>query len=286
MNPHALIVVLLACITSTSLAGEPSALAPPPQSPDRSSALSSLIGGERLTQPSLRVSVEPAGEGPAAAPSWRELAFDEVVAVGNEQGLRCSGVVLRPRYVLTARHCLPATQIVAGGDVATPLGRREVTRSITPPDGALDAALLELDRPVAVPLPLWRTQRDTAAPIGLLRTVGFGSTRRRLNAAYGRKRFIDLPMVGWGCDDRRARDTSCDPDLELFIPPFAGRDTCEGDSGGPLYERVGQYRRLVALTSRATDGSRLSCGDGGIYVRIDRLAAWLESILPATPLSP
>jgi secreted trypsin-like serine protease len=56
------------------------------------------------------------------------------------------------------------------------------------------------------------------------------------------------------------------------------RDTCNGDSGGPLYilgQDVNLY--LTAVTSRSVDPKDPSCGKGGIYVKLtaDPIRSWL-----------
>jgi endonuclease G len=56
------------------------------------------------------------------------------------------------------------------------------------------------------------------------------------------------------------------------------KDTCTGDSGGPIYIRDGQDWLLAGATSRATKGSVNNCGDGGVYVRVDRYLDWIDSI--------
>ncbi len=60
----------------------------------------------------------------------------------------------------------------------------------------------------------------------------------------------------------------------------SGMDSCNGDSGGPAYIFVGEDQRKVAgATSRATAERTDNCGDGGIYVRIDKLAPWIDETI-------
>ena len=73
----------------------------------------------------------------------------------------------------------------------------------------------------------------------------------------------------------------CDVGLELVAGrPLLARDSCTGDSGGPFYvlDKTGNQWLLAAATSRATDSSMSSCGDGGVYVRVDRYRGWIDAI--------
>jgi secreted trypsin-like serine protease len=85
---------------------------------------------------------------------------------------------------------------------------------------------------------------------------------------------------GWGCDGSRPRTTGCDPGRELVIPSEAGHDTCNGDSGGAVFEfdEVANQWKLMAITSRAANVLESGCGKGGIYVRIDAAASWIDDI--------
>jgi secreted trypsin-like serine protease len=71
--------------------------------------------------------------------------------------------------------------------------------------------------------------------------------------------------------------------LELVAGrPLLARDSCTGDSGGPFYVQDGANWLLAAATSRATDSSMSNCGDGGVYVRVDRYRSWIDSIAGVT----
>jgi secreted trypsin-like serine protease len=59
--------------------------------------------------------------------------------------------------------------------------------------------------------------------------------------------------------------------------PLFNHDTCRGDSGGPLYISISGKWLLAGVTSRGTDLAQTMCGDGGIYTRVDKYRAWIES---------
>jgi endonuclease G len=67
-----------------------------------------------------------------------------------------------------------------------------------------------------------------------------------------------------------------------------GKDTCNGDSGGPAYLRQAGGYVVAGLTSRATRSAAVNCGDGGIYVRPSAFRDWINGVLaeaglPALP---
>ncbi len=84
-----------------------------------------------------------------------------------------------------------------------------------------------------------------------------------------------LTLVGYGLDPNAARSQSLGIKRKVrtdvrgftktgieFVAGGDGRDSCEGDSGGPALARnaAGEFR-LVGITARGSD----PCGDGGFY---------------------
>jgi len=43
-----------------------------------------------------------------------------------------------------------------------------------------------------------------------------------------------------------------------------------------VFECVDDDWRLIAITSRGMRPRKVICGEGGIYVRVDRIAAWID----------
>jgi hypothetical protein len=132
----------------------------------------------------------------------------------------------------------------------------------------------------------WRLAGQGEAPFGQITVVGFGADDEHGRLGAGVMRRASFPINGWGCDGFRAQVIGCRPSQELVIKSLARNDTCNGDSGGPVFEEVAGQSRLLAITSRPipTRGSR--CGNGGIYVRLDAVASWMVAIISGRHAGP
>lgn len=217
--------------------------------------------------------------------------FLDCVAVGNDQQWGCTGTLIAPNVVVTAGHCADfATRVFFGSDVTKKgkvvrVAKRERHPEFHRNGKRNDLMVLLLDTEVTdvAPRAVAPSTLIDAAPDG--RVVGFGNTDAAGVFGYGIKRQTDVPIASTSCegavngeDDQVAY--GCDPHLELIAgKPLLGRDTCTGDSGGPFYVADKEEQWLIAAaTSRATDSATNTCGDGGVYVRIDRYRDWIRSI--------
>jgi hypothetical protein len=230
-----------------------------------------VIGAEIIESESPQVTV--------VASDVRENvdALLDVVAVGGEARFHCTGILIAPRAVLSARHCLPATRVLFGNSVDQPLMVSRVVRANTPTTGA-DVAVLFLETAATLRARKWHDASD-AAPAPLGRIVGFGATDSAAARGTGVKRAARIPLDGWGCDLSRSRTAGCNPEFEMVVATPGGVDTCDGDSGGPLLERNGGEWRLLGITSRPIASSRKRCGDGGVCTRIDKVAGFVKRAL-------
>ncbi|MGA4839161.1 serine protease [Streptomyces sp. G45] len=214
---------------------------------------------------------------------------------GIRSGQFCGGVVVAPKTVLTAAHCLsrevlgtPLSQvrdlkaIVSRGDLNSDEGREiPVSRSWVNPGydsgtNAGDVAVLTLAQPLPERHVLGMAAAgDPAYQPGTKATVyGWGDTTGRGDYAQTLRSaqvtvlsdaVCQKAYQGSSAGTYVASSMLCAGELE------GGRDACQGDSGGPLVARG----RLIGLVSWGSGCGR--AGSPGVYTRISdviRVTKW------------
>ncbi|KAL1377192.1 hypothetical protein pipiens_016439 [Culex pipiens pipiens] len=224
---------------------------------------------------------------------------------GNRYQSPCSGVLISDRYVLTAAHCIESVPsswklvhvLVAkwGPDECVTIEedrvcsqRYEIEQTIVHSSFDKDSislpndiALLKLKEAVQygkyirpVCLPLERSIRSLPVDKEEFTVVGWGQTDDGTKS----KQLMQVVLTGKPIQDCRRvfnpRKLSI-TDMQLCVGGEEGKDSCRGDSGGPLMRQVRGVWYLVGVVSFG----ELQCGHKdhpSVYTNVAEYVDWIE----------
>ncbi len=211
--------------------------------------------------------------------------WPDVAAVNDSAGDQgCTGTLIAPTVVLTAQHCLdinPSAVVIGATSLARPSEGEviPVIRDVGYPNGfrSFDIGVLVLQRPSAL-TPRKIASGWAAADIkngAMAAIVGYGAIDRDSNVYKDELQEAYIPITDADCSESDGCNSLAQPAGELGAGGM-GIDTCEGDSGGPIYitSELGTF--LAGVTSRGYDNNQFSCSEGGIYARPDKIIPWIE----------
>uniref|UniRef100_A0A8C5JCQ2 Coagulation factor IX n=1 Tax=Junco hyemalis TaxID=40217 RepID=A0A8C5JCQ2_JUNHY len=223
-------------------------------------------------------------------PRVRFALLPQVLLV-NSQGVGfCGATIINEKWLVTAAHCLkPAPPLCAGehdvrSDDHTEQLRKVVRLLPHPTYNASineyhnDIALLELDRPLtfnSYVTPVCLGSREFTNALlkqGVGTVSGWGRVLFRGRTATTlqvlRVPFVDRPTC------LKSTSTSILQNMFCAGFPRGGKDTCEGDSGGPYTTEIEGTWFLTGITSWGEECALP--GKYGIYTRVSKYVKWIK----------
>ena len=269
--------ILLSCVTWPVLDGDVHAS----ERPALHEGLTKFVVGGSVTEP---------GQYPwmvALVQSDDEIAYRSFFS---------GAMLIHSEWILTAAHSvdgkLPAQiHAIVGGHHLGKSGqqRSSISEIVYHPEfvrgkasiGA-DLALLRLSEPLpensTIPLSFGRGRISAGT---MTRALGWGKTADRGFRSMT-LRSVDIPVVSIDSVDVEAVYGQVLPsDIVLAGDLNGDKDTCDGDSGGPLLGRdsASEQWRLVAVVSGGSDRGCAVKGAFGLYTEIVPYLDWIESIV-------
>lgn len=240
------------------------------------------------------------GGKPSAPNQWPWIAaLVRNNSADNYQGQFCGASLINPRWLITAAHCLrdenniemkpqdlhAVAQIL---DLQDDIGQALLPkRLIVHPQFNNtqlnhDIALIQLQKPAKAIKPLSLVTGNNLWVNTTAIVIGWGAlSEQDANfATYPTHLYnTSLPIVSNALCQTAMGKLRITSTMLCAGLPAGGRDTCSGDSGGPLIVRQNNQWHLAGITSWGDNAGCAARGKYGVYTRVSRYIGFIKNTM-------
>ncbi len=197
----------------------------------------------------------------------------------------CGGTIINSRWVMTAAHCTPYispgnTRLFVGlhnwdapsGSMAIYAEQVIVHPQYNPATMRNDIALVRLSQAIPAKYTPINPAQLSDAPVGSMVTAaGWGRTSNTPGSGSSTLLKVNLPIVSL----QTCANVFTVNDNQICAGTGRQTDTCNGDSGGPLFINKGGRFYQVGITSF---GASCVSGYPGVYTKVASYVGWITQV--------